>query len=307
MKKRRECPAVRVEISGAVLESVFEECDRHDHEETGGRVIGHFAMDGDRVVIQAMGVIESGPNARRTRTSLFQDGDHQTEVFRRIEAKDPSIEHLGNWHTHHVNGYATLSDGDKATYRRIVNHELHNLDFFYALLVTHRNDGRRGLDRYTVRHYVLFRGDDAVHEIAPADVNVTDDRAISPKDHLDSTDAHGDDGVEGGRTPRPASIEVRAHDQIVLGVLFPSLEPRLSTSTGTLFWKGKLPLIDGSTIDLKVAEIEDDGRLVYYAFISQSSEKVAELCRMSFQSASHAIRALELQMNREIYESAMAR
>ena len=60
-------------------------------------------------MIQAKGVIEPGPNARRTRTSFFQDGDHQTEVFRRIEAEDPSIEHLGNWHTHHVNGYPTLS------------------------------------------------------------------------------------------------------------------------------------------------------------------------------------------------------
>ena len=307
MKNSRECPAVRVEIARAVLESVFEECDRHDHEETGGRVIGHFAMDGDSVVIQARGVIEPGPNARRTRTSFFQDGDHQTEVFRRVEAEDPSIEHLGNWHTHHVNGYPTLSGGDRATYRRIVNHELHNLDFFYALLVTHRNDGRRGLDRYGVRHYVLFRGDDAVHEIAPADVKVTDDRAISPKDDLASTNVHGDDGVEGGRTPRPGSVEVRAHDQVVLGVLFPSLEPRLSSSTGTLFWKGQLPLVDGSTIDLKVAEIEDDGRLVYYAVVSPTSGKVAELCGKSFESAAHAARALELQMNREIYESAMAR
>ena len=48
MKKRRECPAVRVEIAGEVLESVFEECDRYDREETGGRVIGHFDMDGTR-------------------------------------------------------------------------------------------------------------------------------------------------------------------------------------------------------------------------------------------------------------------
>ena len=181
MKKRSEHPAVRVEIAGAVLESVFEECDRYDSEETGGRVIGHFAEEGDSVVIQARGVIEPGPNARRSRTSFFQDGDHQTEVFRRIEAEDPSIEHLGNWHTHHVNGYPTLSGGDRATYRRIVNHELHNLDFFYALLVTHRNDGQRGLDRYAVRHYVLFRGDDAVHEIAPADVKVTDDPGLWPQ------------------------------------------------------------------------------------------------------------------------------
>ena len=307
MKKKRERPAVRVEIAGEALESVFEECDRYEHEETGGRVIGYYATEGDSVVIQARGVIEPGPNARRSRTSFFQDGDHQTEVFRRIEAEDPSIEHLGNWHTHHANGYPTLSGGDRATYRRIVNHELHNPDFFYALLVTHRNDGRKGLDRYAVRHYVLFRGDDAVHEIAPADVRVTDAPGIWPKDHRASNDDREDDGPQGDETPGTVSVAVRVRDQVVLGLLFPSLEPRLSTSTGTFFWKGQLPLIDGSAIDLKVAEVEDDGSLVYYAVAAPTSEQVAELCGTSFASAAHAVRALELQMNREIYESAMAR
>ena len=306
MKERRKRPAVRVEIAGEVLESVFEECDRYDREETGGRVIGHFAMDGGSLVIQAKGVIEPGPNARRTRTSFFQDGDHQTEVFRRIEADDPSIEHLGNWHTHHVNGYPTLSGGDRATYRRIVNHELHNLDFFYALLVTHRNEGQRGLHRYAARHYVLFRGDDAVYEIARADVKVTDDPGIRPKDPA-SADAREDDVPQGDETPGTASAAVRVRDQVVLGLLFPSLEPRRSTSTGTFFWKGQLPLVDGSAIDLKVAEVEDDGRLAYYPVLSPTSEQVAELCGTAFASAAHAVRALEVQMNREIFESAMAR
>lgn len=307
MKREREHPAVRVEIAREALESVFEECDRYDHDETGGRVIGHFSRDGDSLVIQARGVIEPGPNARRSRTSFFQDGDHQTEVFRRIEAEDPSIEHLGNWHTHHVNGYPTLSGGDRATYRRIVNHELHNPDFFYALLVTHRNGGRNGLARYAVRHYVLFRGDDAVHEIAPADVKVTDAPGIWPKDHRASTDAQGDHDADDAGPRGKASVAVRARDQVVLGVLFPSLAPRLSTSTGTFFWKGQLRLIDGSAVDVKVAEIDDDDSLVYYPVVSPTSESVAELCGKPFASAAHAVRALELQMNREIHESAMAR
>lgn len=308
MKKKLDVPTVRVEIAAEVLQSVFEECDRYDHEETGGRVIGHYAMDRDLLVIRARGVIEPGPNARRSRTSFFQDGNHQANVFRRIEAEDPLIEHLGNWHTHHMNGYPTLSGGDRTTYRRIVNHKLHNLDFFYALLVTHRNDGRQGLDRYAVRHYVLFRGNDAVHEIAPADVKVTDDPGIWPKHHSASTDAReDDDGTQGDETPRTVSVAVRVRDQAVLGLLFPSLEPRLSTSTGTFFWKGQLPLIDGSAINVKIAEIEDDGGLSYHAVVSPTSEQVAELCGRSFTSAAHAIRALELQMNREIYEAALPR
>ena len=307
MRKKRRVPAVRVEMAAEVLESVFEECDRYDHEETGGRIIGHFAMDRGSVVIQAKGVIEPGPNARRTRTSFFQDGNHQAEVFRRIEAQDPAIEHLGNWHTHHMNGYPTLSGGDLATYRRIVNHELHNLDFFYALLVTHKVAERSGLDRYAVRHYVFYRGDDAVHEIAQADVEITKEPRIWPKDHHSTVEARRKNGVGGDVRPSSESVAVRARDKTALEVLFPSFEPRLSVPTGTLFWKGRLPLVDGSEIDVRVAEIHDNGDLLYHPVVSPVSEGVAELCRTPFASATHAVRALELQMNREIYEAAIAR
>ena len=307
MRKKRRVPAVRVEMAAEVLESVFEECDRYDHEETGGRIIGHFATDRSSVVIQAKGVIEPGPNARRTRTSFFQDGNHQAEVFRRIEAQDPAIEHLGNWHTHHMNGYPTLSGGDLATYRRIVNHELHNLDFFYALLVTHKVAERSGLDRYAVRHYVFFRGDDAVHEIAQVDVEITKEPRIWPKDHHSTVEARRENGVEGDVRPSSESVAVRARDKTALEVLFPSFEPRLSVPTGTLFWKGRLPLVDGSEIDVRIAEIHDNGDLLYHPVVSPVSEGVAELCRTPFPSATHAVRALELQMNREIYEAAIAR
>lgn len=301
MKTKNKEQAIRVEIAEDVLESVFEECDRYDHDETGGRVVGHFAEDCGTLVVRAAGVIEPGPNARRTSTSFFQDGDYQTDVFRRLEAKDPSIEHLGNWHTHHVNGYPTLSAGDVATYRRIVNHHLHNLDFFYALLVTNRNKGRTGLDRYAVRHYVLFRGDDAVHEVSPTEVQVTDGLRIWPKEvgaskHVLGADCAEGDGARG-------TVEVRARDQSVLGVLCPSMQPWLSSQSGTIFWKGSLPLIDGSVIEIKVAEVEDDGGLFYYPLVSSASEDVAELCETPFPSASHAVRALESQINREIYES----
>ena len=304
MKPLSKVQAIRVEIAGEVLESVFEECDRYDRDETGGRVVGDFSVDCGTLMVRATGVIGSGPNARRTRTSFFQDGDYQTEVFRRLEAEDPSIEHLGNWHTHHVNGYPMLSAGDVATYRRIVNHHLHNLDFFYALLVTNRKE-RTGLHRYAVRHYVLFRGDDAVREIRSTDVRVTDRPKIWPKEvdaskHAPGASGAGDDGTCG-------IVEVRVRDKNVLGVLCPSMEPRLSSRTGTFFWKGSLPLIDGSAIGIRVAEVEDDGGLVYYPVVSSVSEDVAELCETPFPSASHALRALESRMNREIYESAIKR
>ena len=304
MKPMTNARAIHVEIAGEVLETVFEECDRHDLNETGGRVVGGFSLDCGTLVVRATGVIEPGPNARRTSTSFFQDGDYQTEVFRRLEAEDPSIEHLGNWHTHHVNGYPTLSGGDVATYRRIVNHHLHNLDFFYALLVTNRREGL-GLHRYAVRHYVLFRGDETVHEIRPADVRMTDEPRVWPKEVNVSKQASGTNGPEG--EDARGILDVRARDQNVLRVLCPSMEPRLSSRTKTFFWKGSLPLIDGSAKELRVAEVEDDGRLVYYPVVSSESEDVAQLCETPFPSASHAVRALESRMNREIYEAAMKR
>ena len=287
-------PEVRVEIALEVLESVLEECDRYDHEETRGRIIGHFAMDRETLVIRAGGVIGPGPNARRTSTSLLQDRDFQAEVFRRIEAEDPSVEHLGSWHTHRVNGCLTLSAGDRETYCRTVNHELHNPDFFYALLVTLREEGRSGLDRYAVRHCVLFRGDGAVHEIDRADVEVTRQPRIRPWDHRSWANAGGGDGVA-----------VRVRDQVVLGVMFPSLEPRMSVPSRTLFWKGQLPLIDESAIDVKVAEEQDEGTLLYQPVVSPASEHVEALCRKGFPSASHAARAFELRMNAEIYEAGL--
>ena len=301
MKRKSDLPRIRVEISGEVLESVFEECDRHDHDETGGRIVGHFAMDGGMLVVRVNGMIEPGPNARRSPTSFFQDGDHQTQVFRRIEARDPTIEHLGNWHTHHVNGYPKLSAGDVATYRRIVNHELHNLDFFYALLVTHRHERKRGLERYALRHYVLFRGDDAVHEIRSGDVRVTDEPNVRRTNEPASEDLPRADEVGPGDKRSP--VEIRAHDQIVLKVLSPSLQPRLSSQSETFFWRGPLPLIDGSDVDIKVVEVEDEDELTYYLMVT--SDEVADLCETPFKSASEAVRTLEVQMNRKLYEHAV--
>ena len=299
MNTMRDVRSVRIEIAGRALQSVFKECDRYDTDETGGRMVGHFALERNTLVVRARGVIEPGPKARRTRTSFFQDGDYQTEVFRRIEAEDPTIEHLGNWHTHHVNGYPNLSGGDVATYRRIVNHELHNLDFFYALLVTSRREGQSGLGRYAVRHYLLFRGDDEVYEVDPANVQITDEATIWPKDAAGAKDRPQSDG---GR--RGLAVAVRAHDQQILEVMYPSLKPRISARSGTFFWKGQLPLVDGTEAELRVMEVEDEERLAYYPRVSPASAEAGKLCATPFRSASEAVRALELRLNRDIYESA---
>lgn len=302
MSMVRDVRAIRVEIARRALESVFEECDRHDVDETGGRMVGHYAVEGGTLVVRAGGVIAPGPNAKRTSTSLFQDGEYQTQVFRRLEERDPALEHLGNWHTHHVNGYPRLSAGDVATYRRIVNHELHNLDFFYALLVTGRQEGSTGLDRYAVRHYVLFRGDDDVHEVRGPDILVTDEARIWPEDRV------APESRSGGRTGRnrvSGTVAVRAQDQTVLGVMYPTVKPRMSAGSRTLIWKGPLTLVDGTEALVRVVEVPGTDELLYYPMVSPSSAEVGEMCASPFASAAEAVRAVERQLNKAIYESAV--
>ena len=127
---------VRLTLPQAALRAIFDECDGFDQDETGGRVVGTFQEHGDKLALEITGIIEAGPQAKRSAVSFFQDGKYQERIFRQIESSHPEIEHLGNWHTHHVNGLQTLSGGDIETYHRTVNHHNHNTPFFYALLVT---------------------------------------------------------------------------------------------------------------------------------------------------------------------------
>src|ERR1700676_4005561 len=113
---------VRVVMPEAALAAIFAECDGFDRDETGGRLIGTFVERNGKLTVRIAGVIEAGPQAKRSSASFFQDGQYQERIFRQVERDHPEIEHLGNWHTHHVNGFPTLSGGDIATYQRTVNH-----------------------------------------------------------------------------------------------------------------------------------------------------------------------------------------
>ena len=164
---------IMLEIPRAAVEAIFDECDRYNVDETGGRILGTYGNSGKKLGISVSGVIEPGPNAQRTQTYFKQDGEYQEKIFREIEERVPSIEHLGNWHTHHVNGLRHLSGGDIETYRRTVEHQNHNTDFFYALLVTERGRANRA-QRYMFKNYVFRRDDDKVYEIPASAVTSTD-------------------------------------------------------------------------------------------------------------------------------------
>src|ERR1700721_1141360 len=155
MFKSKRKPTFAISIAQGVLDSIYDECDRFDRDETGGRLIGSYKANGDHRDIQVWGVLGAGPKAKRTPTSFFQDG-----------------EHLGSWHTHHVNGLTSLSSGDLKTYHATVNHEQQNTDFFYALLVVQKTHHRA--KRYEIKHFLFRRHDDAVYEIPDAEVAIID-------------------------------------------------------------------------------------------------------------------------------------
>jgi hypothetical protein len=146
---------ITISIPPLIITGIFNECDRYPREETGGRLLGFYTWAKTDLNISVKAWIAAGPNARRSSTSLFQDGDYQERIFRAVKQKHREINHLGNWHTHHSNGLRTLSTGDCETYRKCVNSPNHNTDFFYALLVTHATPMERF--RYAIRHFIFVR------------------------------------------------------------------------------------------------------------------------------------------------------
>src|SRR5438045_2438137 len=92
-------PGFEISIAREALESIFDECDKYDADETGGRLVGTYREKDGRTEIDVRAVLGPGPNAERSATHFFQDGEYQERLFRSIEGRHPEIEHLGNWHT----------------------------------------------------------------------------------------------------------------------------------------------------------------------------------------------------------------
>jgi len=308
MFKRKKIEGLRVKVSICkdVLEAIFDECDTNDMDETGGRIVGYYHQSGNKLNIKACGFIGPGPSARRSPTSFFQDGDYQEAVFRKIEAEHPEIEHLGNWHTHHVNGLATLSSGDVDTYERIVNHEKHNTDFFYALLVVAKNHTFHNRERYLVKHFLLQRGESSIHEIPSTQIKIIKKAAI----FIDKAKA-----IEGVAKKeivtdlvsiQPTIDHTRARDKEFISEIYSEINPFFSKKTGSLYWKGKLNLIDNSSIEVFVLESTNKGKPSYSITLSTSDRNLFQCPQLylkrTFDSAWKAVYLFERDLNREVFE-----
>ncbi len=295
---RSKNPKVTVSFPRKAMEAVFNECDKYDLDETGGRIIGTYRKKGKQYEISVLGIIDPGPNARRSPTSFFQDGEYQERVFREVEKEHPDLEHLGNWHTHHVNGLPTLSSGDRATYQRIVNHDKHNTDFFYALLVVRKTLHHH--QRYEVKHHVIFRNDDTIYEIPGSQVSI-----VETTDQYPTSGPAGPFETHTAREMHTTANLERVKDQEFFSEFYSGFKPGFSRALGALYWKGLVDLIDGSRAEVLVMESPDGHSTSYSITIpgTNAPDVVHNYRGRNFKSARHAVLHLEKDMNREIYFS----
>ena len=232
---RSKKSAFSVSIAKEALESIFDECDRYDIDETGGRLVGSYRQKGTEYDIEVLGVIPPGPNAQRSPTSFFQDGEYQEKVFRSIEERHPNVEHLGNWHTHHVNGYPTLSGGDKTTYFKIVNHEKHNTDFLLCAARSTKEPPRKS----EIRCQTLFLPPQRRYDLRDS---IQTGTAFGFPRSLARQCRESKIALPIHSTVQPAKrtdLE-RAKDQDFFSELYPDLKALFSKNAGALYWKGPL-------------------------------------------------------------------
>jgi hypothetical protein len=305
---------VHIILPKAALLEIFDECDRYDEAETGGRIIGTYQENAGKLTIEVSGIIEPGHNVRRSAVMLFQDGEYQEQTFRKIEENHPRIEHLGSWHTHHMNGLQTLSGGDIATYTKTVNHRNHNTDFFYALLVVGKSNSKDPLERYSYKHFIFRRGDGRFYEISPRHVEITDSPLVWPivASAKPPLPIHDSKQVEtayrhvSSSTPESVQPKVeRVYDRDILGEFYHGVRPYTSSKLG-FYWRGPIDLLDGSKVEVVLVEDSSHGAPMYSLVLRDAPRTLKDvadlLSKKEFSSARVALISAERLCNRFLFE-----
>lgn len=300
---------INITLPAAALGVIFDECDLYDRDETGGRIVGTFKQHGDHLTIDVSGIIDPGPKARRSPVMLFQDGEHQEKIFRKIEEHNPDIEHLGTWHTHHVNGLQTLSGGDISTYTRTVNHKNQNTPFFYALLVVGKNDTENPLERYDFKHFIFFKGSDGFYEIPARHVQIVDSPLLWPAGAAvelkptNHTARQANVAQASGHSSRP-QLE-RVYDRDILAEFYGNVRPFTSPKLG-FYWRGPIELLDGSKVEAVLVE-DSSGASHTYSLVLRGAPQCLKdatdvLAKQEFPSARVALISAERLCNRVLFE-----
>jgi hypothetical protein len=130
----------RVETGGKFIGFVIapgSEPPATPYGQTVGEIWRRLAAESGALLL--VGSISPGPRARSTEVETFPDPEFQVGVLKAIEAREPAIDHLGSWHSHHPNGLRCFSEGDLAHYRSAVTDRNYEPDYWVAGLCV---DGR---------------------------------------------------------------------------------------------------------------------------------------------------------------------
>lgn len=201
-------------VQDKIFDRTKEESLQFPNVENGGRLIGYIYTEGNNRVVDIRTTIKAGPNARRTATSFFQDGEYQFHQLKKIRAMDPGICYLGSWHNHLCNGYPKLSSGDIETYRKIVNRPDYPEQYFAAILLVPDNMG--GIVH---KVYLFEKGKDEFIEFQQGEYEVytlTRNKSFANLQNM------------------------RTVDNCIIKGLFPKLNPFLRNSS--IVWKGTLKI-----------------------------------------------------------------
>jgi hypothetical protein len=156
--------------------------------------------------------------------------------------------------------------------------------------------------RYSVRHFILFRGDRKEYEIPSSFVDIVDDVAVWPE--------AGRSEIPENDVPAASSVrEQRALDNQYFQQFQPGLRPYMTKKSGRISWKGKILCVDESMADIIIAETNINGMTAHQIGITEeplASTQTAQILREKyFSSAREAVVVLERSLNREIYLTAV--
>jgi hypothetical protein len=155
-----------------------------------------------------------------------------------------------------------------------------------------------GPSRYRVKHYLLKRGDSALHEIPEEAIAIVDESAVWPtqKSHTSP----------GRKTQHevPVVNSGRAIDQEIFSDCFPGLRPCLLKSKGLFYWKGKITLINDEHVELIVMEGGENGEFSYQ--LKVVGDRWADLVPPmvldhSYPSARMAVVEIERILNKKLF------
>ena len=291
---------IRLAIPKAALVAVFDECDGFDQDETGGRVIGTYR--GAPRQTRNPGHRHNRSRAAGAPVELsvsFRMGNTRSRFSARSKTDHREIEHLGNWHTHHVNGLQHLSGGDIETYFHTVNHRNHNTPFFYALLVTAKHRSSDPLRRYTVKHYIFRRGDEQIYELRGRQVEIVDAPLVWPAgagQHRNARGHHAQHDV--GANPN------RVYDKEILSEFYREVRPFSNAKLG-IYWRGPLQLLDGSQVEVVLLEDSAAANPTYTVTLREPPAALKNLAEeignVEFPSARAALITTERSCNRALY------